>query len=139
VKGDGEATCFSNIEDTQIPLLQEWCHQLTFSSRQRSARAFFGHLKTFATSVETYVRGIGDVTEADRAALRNKWESSAANEEDGNDWNADGDPFAAILGGPRNNLYAMPTPKVDAYGELTGVAPSLAKVRSQMTCNVWHD
>lgn len=126
IKGDGEPSCFSNVDDTGVPALQEWCHQLTLSSRQRSARAFFAHLRTFATTVETYVRGIGDVTEADRAALREKWSSSGYSA--GNDphtWNADeDDPFAATLGG--QPLYSMP--QSDVHGNLHGLAPRLAKV-----------
>ena len=38
VKGDGEPSCFSNVEDTGIPELQQWCHQLTIASRERAAR-----------------------------------------------------------------------------------------------------
>ena len=36
VKGDGEPSTFSNVEDTGIPKLQKWCHQLTLSSRDRA-------------------------------------------------------------------------------------------------------
>src|SRR5271170_6191908 len=63
VRGDGDPSCFSNVKDTGIPDLQQWCHSLTVSSRERAARNFLSHLKTFATSIQTYVKGIGDVTE----------------------------------------------------------------------------
>lgn len=141
VKGDGEPSCFSNVKDTGIPDLQEWCHQLTISSRERAARNFLVHLKTFATSVQSYVQGIGDVTAADRAALREKWESSnLRTRDDGgleNGWTIAqlaGDPFDAILGGLGDGLgaelYALnkPAPKVDPYGQPVGVAPCLALV-----------
>jgi hypothetical protein len=141
VKGDGESSCFSNVQDTGIPDLRQWCHQLTISSRERTAKNFLAHLKTFATSVQSYVQGIGDVTAADRGALREKWESSglhnADNGESESEWKmADlgGDSFEAILGrlggGLGAELYALnqPTPKVDPYGQPVGVAPRLALV-----------
>lgn len=144
VKGDGEPSCFFDIKDTGIPDLQQWCHQLTLSSREKSARNFFTQLKAFATSVETYVQGIGDVTAIDRATLRDLWESTPQdnghthaspgtdNSEDEDNWDvaSDYDPFEAILGG-QNGLYTIKkkAPKVDATGQLTGVTPLLAKVR----------
>lgn len=140
VKGDGEASCFSNLEDTAVPSLQEWCHQLTVSSRERAARNFLSHLKTFANSVRAYVQGIGDVTVADRTLLREKWESSPQEDEDEMDigyggW-AGSDPFdlpgfANLAGGLDSDLYSMnkAAPKVDQYGEPVGVTPLLTKVR----------
>lgn len=139
VKGDGEPSCFSNVKDTGIPDLQQWCHQLTISSRERAARNFLAHLKTFGNSVKSYVEGIGDVTAADRETLREKWESS--NLRDGNDgesangWGMTdfgGDSFDAIFGGLGGDLsaelYALnkPAPKVDPYGQPVGIAPRLA-------------
>ncbi|RDB22483.1 Nuclear GTPase SLIP-GC [Hypsizygus marmoreus] len=139
IKGDGEPTCFSNARDTGIPDLQKWCHQLTVSSRERAARNFLAHLKTFATSVQSYVQGIGDVTAVDRETLREKWESG--NLDNGDDhrsesggyggWDDASDPFSAILGGLGGGLGAelyslnKPTPKVDPYGQPVGVAPRL--------------
>jgi hypothetical protein len=139
VRGDGEPSCFSNIKDTGIPDLQRWCHQLTISSRERAAKNFLTHIKTFATSVQSYVQGIGDVTAADREALREKWESSNHSVGDGeseNGWgmiDLGGDPFDAILGdlgGLGAELYTLkkPAPKVDPYGQLVGIAPRLALV-----------
>ncbi|KAL6302427.1 hypothetical protein BKA93DRAFT_737025 [Sparassis latifolia] len=78
VRGDGEPTCFSKLDDTGIPELQEWCHQLTVSSRERAARNFLAHLRTFVDSVRTYVQDSGDVTASDREAMRAKWESTPA-------------------------------------------------------------
>ena len=145
MKGDGEPSCFSSIEDTGVPELQQWCHSLTVSSRERAAKNFLTHLKTFANSVCTYVQGIGDVTVADREALREKWESSMPDDNsDENDWALD-DPLGMgmdynmpglnlagladqILGG---SLYKMAekAPKVDKYGEPIGVTPRLIRVR----------
>ena len=96
----------------------------------------------FASSVKTYVGGIGDVTAADRETLREKWESSAtsdagagadffgegwATSDNGNDMDtldALGNPVGA-------KLYSMndsQPPKVDRYGEPIGVTPRLIKV-----------
>ncbi|KAG6918940.1 hypothetical protein DXG01_010595 [Tephrocybe rancida] len=156
VKGDGEPTCFSNAKDTGVPDLQQWCHQLTISSRERAVRNFLAHLKTFTTSVQSYVQGIGDVTVVDREDLRQKWESSG-NLDNGHDdqgdgqsdggygaWNGDdADPFAAIFGDLGGNLgaalYSMnkekPAPKVDEYGHPVGIAPRLALEFSKLVDN----
>lgn len=75
VEGDGEPTCFSDKTDTQIPALQAWCHSLTISSRERTARSFLQKLKTFAASVQSYLDDMNNVSEVDRAQLRQRWAS----------------------------------------------------------------
>lgn len=147
MKGDGDAACFSDAKDTDVPALQEWCHKLTVSSRERAARNFLTHLKTFANSIKGYVQGIGDVTVADRTLLREKWESSVTNEDDGMDhgayggWGDSSTPsdssdlldlpgFANLANGMGAGLYSLnkAAPKVDPYGEPVGVTPRLTKV-----------
>jgi hypothetical protein len=76
VKGDGQPSCFSDVEDTGIPGLQNWCHNLSIDAREQSAHNLLDCLRTFAKSIQTYVEGIGDVTNADRETLRRQWESS---------------------------------------------------------------
>ena len=135
VKGDGKPTCFSNIADTGIPDLQKWCHQLTIASRERAARTFMAHLKAFTVSIDSYVQGIGDVTAMDREALRAKWESHDFGQPNPYDANPLEDPLDTILGGLVGNfgadLYSMnkPVPKVDPYGQPTGITPRLCMVR----------
>ncbi|KAF7977636.1 hypothetical protein HWV62_3046 [Athelia sp. TMB] len=136
VQGDGDPSCFSNLDDTCIPALQEWCHSLTVSSRERAARNFLTHLKTFGSSVQTYVQGIGEITVEDRTLLREKWESTPAHADDdgsayGGGWASSDDPydmpgFAQLAG---HGLLSMNKPalKVDAYGEPIGVTPQLTK------------
>lgn len=75
MKGDGESTCFSSVDDTGVPALQQWCHSLTVSSRERSARSFLTNVKAFSNTVASFVADVGDVTVADRELLREKWES----------------------------------------------------------------
>ncbi|KAF9006452.1 hypothetical protein BDQ17DRAFT_284172 [Cyathus striatus] len=131
VKGDGEPNCFSNIQDTGIPDLQKWCHQLTISSRERAARNFLTNLKTFANSIQCYVQGIGDVTVADRESLRSRWASELDNDQinDDNQYGvAFNDPFQEILEriGGGAELYALQEdPKLDAEGNPVGVTPRL--------------
>ena len=137
VKGDGKPTCFSNIADTGIPDLQKWCHQLTIASRDRAARSFMTHLKAFAASIASYVQGIGDVTAIDREGLRAKWESQGFDQPDPYA-NPIEDPLDAILGGLGGyfdaGLYNMnkPEPKVDPYGQPTGITPRLCTVRIRL-------
>ncbi|KAJ2931653.1 hypothetical protein H1R20_g5445, partial [Candolleomyces eurysporus] len=143
VKGDGEPTCFSNVEDTGIPAVQQWCHQLTIASRERAARNFLTHLSTFAKSVQSYVQGIGDVTAVDREELREKWESRGfidnqdqEEEENGLDpWgdlgihlNGPAADFLAHLRGEQDvPLYRMnePREKLDENGQPVGITPRL--------------
>lgn len=133
VKGDGEPTTFTNIDDTGIPELQRWCHTLTVASRQRAANQFLKHLEIFAKNVQNYVQGIGDVTAIDREELRQKWESSGLDDDEqpmaANPWDLD-DPLQDILGRLGGNLYTMddePKPRV-AGGEAKGVTPRLCLV-----------
>jgi hypothetical protein len=113
--------------------LQDWCHKITVSSRERSARNFLTHIRTFANSVWTYVEGVSGVTETDRATLREKWESFNPNSGDephhelGMGW-LGADPLIPLMDG----LYStkeLRAPKVDSYGEPVGVTPRLVKVR----------
>lgn len=139
VKGDGDPACFSNVEDTSIPALQQWCHSLTVSSRERAARNFLSHLKTFANSVQGYVQGIGDITATDRTLLREKWESTPQDDDNAMDgeYGASSDPFDFPNGLLGNGMFSMnqAAPKVDPYGELVGVTPRLVKVyRHTLLC-----
>ncbi|KAH9844070.1 Dynamin family-domain-containing protein [Rhodofomes roseus] len=149
VKGDGDPSCFCKVEDTGIPDLQKWCHRLTVASRERAARNFLNHLKTFANGVKSYVEGIGDVTAADRESMREKWESMQDEDDDpmdgmhyGGGWassdpmdDMDGlDPYA-LAGLPRANLYRMQepaAPKVDKRGDPVGIVPRLVKEFKQV-------
>ncbi|KAG1907278.1 uncharacterized protein F5891DRAFT_940152 [Suillus fuscotomentosus] len=152
VKGDGDPSCFSNLEDTGIPSLRQWCHKLTISSRSRAAKQFHTHLKTFANSVRVYVDDIGDVTIADRESLREKWESTPQGgegmyddededeDEDMPHWHGSPDPMSVHLFQPYRGtmsralmdarLFSMNNQsslKVDARGEPIGVTPRLVK------------
>lgn len=82
LKGDGEASCFSNKHDTEIPALQKWCHQLTLPARERAAKAFLHKLRNLAQNVKVYIERIqnGQIAGVNRSTLRLKWESSAAPE-----------------------------------------------------------
>ncbi|KAL1709238.1 hypothetical protein EV121DRAFT_276622 [Schizophyllum commune] len=113
VKGDGDPSCFDNVDDTGIPALQEWCHKLTLSSRETSAQRFLEHLRTFVTSIESYVRGATEVTPEDREALRELWESEkdfgdiAYDSDEDRGSSASPDPFSYFLNKNRNNLMPM--------------------------------
>ncbi len=111
------------------------------------------HLKSFANSVKLYVAGIGDVTVADREALREKWESDmvqddpesdfASDDEDNplnvfdDGWASSDDPYdlptlSNML--DSGGLYKMKTntkpAKVDQRGEPIGITPRLVKVKT---------
>ncbi|RXW20524.1 hypothetical protein EST38_g5345 [Candolleomyces aberdarensis] len=75
VTGDGEASCFTKVEDTGIPELQQWCHSLTSIARERASKRFLFRLYMFAQQIQTYTQHIGNTTAANRTALRKKWET----------------------------------------------------------------
>jgi hypothetical protein len=124
------------VKDTGVPELQRRRHSLTVRSRKRAAHNFLNHLKTFATSVQNYVQGIGDVTEADREELRRKWESYATGAHD----DQDASPFPAYLlvddedddddDDDEVSHIRDRVVTVDEHGELIGVMSRLAKVRT---------
>ncbi|RPD61950.1 hypothetical protein L226DRAFT_613292 [Lentinus tigrinus ALCF2SS1-7] len=125
VKGDGDPTCFTKVDDTRIPALQEWCHHLTVSSRSRAARNFFTHFNTFAKNVHVFLKGIGEVTEADRLAMKDQWESYAPEEEDRFGIASSDGPWSEY-GDLAEELYTLST-KVGPDGEAVGVAPRLER------------
>jgi hypothetical protein len=95
-------------------------------------------LKTFTISIDSYVQGIGGVTARDREALRAKWESQGFDQSDSSDSDDSSleDPLDAILDGLAGKnfgagVYGMskPAPKVDSYGQPTGITPRLCRVR----------
>ncbi|PPR06571.1 hypothetical protein CVT24_001752 [Panaeolus cyanescens] len=123
VKGDGAAACFSNVEDTGIPDLQKWCQKLTVASRDRAARIFMTQLKGFATSIQTYVQGIGDVTAIDRNALREKWESNFAIQQPQHN------VYEEFWAGLQAQLDGVDRkPKFDASGKPAGITPRLCSI-----------
>ncbi|KJA29987.1 hypothetical protein HYPSUDRAFT_196279 [Hypholoma sublateritium FD-334 SS-4] len=133
VKGDGGSSCFSNVEHTGVPALQQWCHQLTIASRERAARTFLTHVKAFAQSIQSYVEGNGEVTASDRENLREKWESR--------DLLGGGDALG-IMGQLGNDfgvdLYSI-NQKVDPYGVPTGVTPRLCKLFAEIVDKCVND
>ncbi|KLO16323.1 hypothetical protein SCHPADRAFT_823334 [Schizopora paradoxa] len=129
VKGDGEPSCFSSINDTGVPELQEWCKTLTVASRERGARSFRNHLRVFATSVKTYIQSFGTVSESDRTTLRDQWQTKQRlvqmnNDDRDSDSEDEDDPYD--LG----NTYRKSIE--DAYGlddddDSNGISKRLAK------------
>lgn len=92
---------------------------------------FLSHIKSFCLSVKSYVEGTGNVTEADRQNLRDKYESQNPNEQLALD---EDDPMGSLLrelgGGLGVGLYAIDQkPKFDAQGRIAGITPRLRTVR----------
>ncbi|KAF8589963.1 hypothetical protein K439DRAFT_1628171 [Ramaria rubella] len=139
VKGDGKPTCFTDVANTGIPALQEWCQTLTVSSRQRSARTFLTHLQSFIASVRSYVQGITEVKEEDRKALREQWETQMEeDDEDENEVDEIFDPFSWLRHDAWNEaedgtfLAKKKTPKVNMLGEPIGITPLLTAQLEQI-------
>ncbi|KIY48788.1 hypothetical protein FISHEDRAFT_58698 [Fistulina hepatica ATCC 64428] len=131
VQGDGDAACFSNVEDTGIPALTRKSGASSLRWHLELTRIFFNSLMVFCNGLHNYVAGIQGVTPADREALRKKWDSGVENndeEEDEEDdqgnfqMDLDEDPFADIpslsgLGGA--GLDTMPSDFTEAVAVCT--------------------
>jgi len=140
VKDDGDPVCFSDVKDTGIPALQDWCRDLTVTSRERSARVFLNSIKTFATSVRAYLRAGEGVTAADRQVLRDLYETSLADDalDMDNDDESDEEEF---------DEYGYPVPRAfnaapqtdglkrDKHGNVVGITAHLATVCSAISDN----
>ncbi|CAE6439062.1 unnamed protein product [Rhizoctonia solani] len=107
VKGDGGPSCFVNPEDTEVPALQEWCHQLTLSSRERSARTLLNNLTTFLDSIKSYVDKMEGVNVADHQVLAKLWESTVHMTQ--------ADDSLGLTQAQLNAPPAPPPPPVSAY------------------------
>ncbi|TEB25908.1 hypothetical protein FA13DRAFT_1777161 [Coprinellus micaceus] len=70
---DGPSECFSNAEQTGIPSLQKWVHEITASSRHKGATAFLSQLFAFTQQPRTFLIQT-------RRALRLRWETGKGKE-----------------------------------------------------------
>lgn len=140
VKGDGDPTCFTKVDDTGIPALQEWCHKLTISSRSRAARNFLSHLTTFAKNVHVFLHGVGDVTEEDRLAMKEQWESDMAQEPDVHpDYASSDSGYMDVdddVDDPFAGLHTIKQTKLGPDGKPAGVTPRLLEASPTLACSL---
>ncbi len=68
--------CFVNEEDTGIPELQAWIQTMTLSAREAGAEKLLRQLRDFAQTVQKWIDGTPGVSQADRDALRDRWQST---------------------------------------------------------------
>jgi len=76
--GDGDPVCFSDPEDTAIPELQSWCHELTSNSRQRCATNLLRQLKAISATIKSHVGSRYNISQVERTSLRQKWQTSVS-------------------------------------------------------------
>ncbi len=69
--------CFSNIDQTEIPALREWCHTLTRPAYVETATMLATQFRAFALTLKTFLDDTDGVTEEDRRRIRRQWASSA--------------------------------------------------------------
>ncbi|KAJ2936142.1 hypothetical protein H1R20_g952, partial [Candolleomyces eurysporus] len=75
IDGHGEPSCFTDVEQTGVPALQERCSESTAGSRHRAAQEFLNRLSAFVGTVKTYIEHLGEATVEHQKALRKHWES----------------------------------------------------------------
>ena len=73
--GDSESACFATIDETGIPALQAWCHELTLLLHEKAALTLLTQLQAFVHSFSSFVEGTPGLTEEDAVALADAWES----------------------------------------------------------------
>ncbi|KAJ3921018.1 Dynamin family-domain-containing protein [Lentinula edodes] len=65
-----------DIVQTEIPLLQEWIHQITNSSHQKELGLMSDMLNTLAQAVKTFCQdNAGGLTTSEQTAIKQKWRS----------------------------------------------------------------
>ena len=69
--------CFSNINETGIPGLRQYCQDITTPVNRRAALASLTSLKSLAKSVSTTLTDVAKDVEREQEAVRAKWESMA--------------------------------------------------------------
>ena len=77
VIGDGEPVCFTDVADTGIPALQQWCHDLTQPFREQAALKYLSRLGSLALRIRTWVENIDarpDTAET-RRQIRKKYQT----------------------------------------------------------------
>ncbi|KAG8740113.1 hypothetical protein FRC10_004742 [Ceratobasidium sp. 414] len=138
IKGDGGPSCFANTEDTGVPALQQWCHELAVSAREQFAHSQLNNLATFLRSVHAYLVDVEGISAADRTSLVEMWESSMLPSKFGGDLGlTQVDP--AILAPPpatpcppngrRCKRSASPSPPPDS--SLSGIARQIEQLQGQ--------
>lgn len=70
--------CFSDVQDTDVPRLQEWCHTLSRSSVKRTALRQARQALQLATAVQSFLQFQLRVSSFDCSVLRHKWKTSNA-------------------------------------------------------------
>ncbi|KAJ2929967.1 hypothetical protein H1R20_g7128, partial [Candolleomyces eurysporus] len=63
IDGHAEPSCFTDVEQTGVPALQERCSELTTGSRHRAAQEFLNRLSAFVGTVKTYIEHLDSVEE----------------------------------------------------------------------------
>ncbi|KAL0949749.1 hypothetical protein HGRIS_009787 [Hohenbuehelia grisea] len=97
-KGDGRPHCFQNVEDTGIPALQQWCHEITLSLHEHAAQALTTQLKAFATTIQAYTQEISEADAQGCDALRKMWQTkSPLVVKEDPDPNSQPDPDTALI------------------------------------------
>ena len=68
--------CFTDEEDTEIPALSRWIHELTVPVREQASLDLFVEAKNVLASVSAFIEGTPHVTPNDRRTLQSRWRSN---------------------------------------------------------------
>ncbi|KAI0315371.1 hypothetical protein OF83DRAFT_1293359 [Amylostereum chailletii] len=69
---EGETGCFSDVDDTGIPALRNWCHRRTWPARDRVAGNFLADLEAVARRIQQYTTQTSYAS-AERSNLEQLW------------------------------------------------------------------
>lgn len=76
-KQDGPTYCFSDLDSTGIPQIQEWCREIGNTHRRTSWPAVMEQLLALKDAIYYYVRHVDmdEVVQDDANAMRDTWQS----------------------------------------------------------------
>ncbi|CAE6439692.1 unnamed protein product, partial [Rhizoctonia solani] len=80
-KHNGRPTCFSDIDDTEIPRLRDMCVKLELQAQTTPVMYMFTTLEDLLRQLEIFAGNVEGVNVLDRLALGNQWESSTQDRE----------------------------------------------------------
>lgn len=81
VSGDGEAICFSELDDTGIPSLRAWTSTLGSNKRNKHSKTLRQILYQEVTGVQRLIEGIEEGDPVQRKALKDQWATTSEDAE----------------------------------------------------------
>ncbi|KAG8730108.1 hypothetical protein FRC11_007412, partial [Ceratobasidium sp. 423] len=123
LEDDYEPICFNQVEDTEIPRLQNFCYDLALPAQREPILRLFQNLEKFLCRLREYAGADNGLSYADRFTLANKWESDTSSVTEHS--------FLSILNGSSGTGSRTASQPPDSSDEIP--KPTLESVTEQAT------